>query len=100
MSIYVALDSEIGPQIASNRGWSDFIAWAVTLDLTKFYKVVQFAEHGLTEDLAELAENIESAIADGKSPAGVAVIGQNIIDAIRDNPEAGVIMVTNGITMS
>lgn len=99
MSTYAQFDEDGEQyQIASNTGWSEFGDWCESLDVEQFPNIVQLFEHGATEDLPALAEEMPKALEANPPDDKTAGVADNLLQALRANEGAGVILITNGVS--
>lgn len=100
MSLYAALDKggrpEMGPQVATNSGWSDFTAWARTL--TDVPALLQVADEGVSDDLAALTIDLTAALERGEPTPDQKSIGDGLLAVLREREDAEVLVITNGET--
>ncbi len=98
MSYEIMTEDQEGTAVATNTGWSDFCEWAETLDLENYFEVRHLAEHGFEKDLKELAEEIDEGLEEFPPDVkGVEDTARGIIAFINENPDAEMVMVTNGV---
>lgn len=99
MSMYAQSD-ENGPQeqVATNTGWSQFGDWADGLDVGTYPAIVQLWEHGHSTSLADLEGQLATAIkAHPPADDGTREVAQAVLDAVGENPDAEIVLITNGM---
>ena len=96
MSVYVAFDGQTGPQIASNTGWGDAGRWIDGLDPQTYGELVHLHEHGWTQQLAALRDQVAAAMRGSPPDKTVAATMKELLDAIPDSAEVATI--TDGLT--
>lgn len=64
MGLSLQIDLEEAQPLASNRGWSDLIAWAESLPAKKSKAIRHLCEYGWEDDLSGLEEEIVEALGD------------------------------------
>jgi hypothetical protein len=94
MSIYAIVDGSEPAFFSSNTGWSEIIAWADGLDAKEFEAVVALTEHGATEDIKELREQMASATTSNPPDESVGKTIAELMDLIDDETES--VFITNG----
>lgn len=62
MTMQAFLDENDAGQVATNQGWADFTEWGWQLDLAKFPEVVHLSEYGWSQELANLADQINAGL--------------------------------------
>jgi hypothetical protein len=98
MSLYLEFDNGAQRDLASNKGWSEFGDWADKLSLAAYGAVIELWEHGITERVERLGEQLAVAVKKENPSKDVSSIAQNILDAVAEIKDAEFVMVTNGIT--
>jgi len=48
--------------LASTQGWRDVKSWVETIDESEYPQIVQLAEHGLSQDLPGLQEELDASL--------------------------------------
>lgn len=81
MSIYANLDTDEQVQFASNKGWSDVIAWVDGLDKDDFGELIHLADHGWSQEIEALREQLEKALK-ASPEKSVATTARALLDAI------------------
>ena len=94
MSIYAIIDGSEPIFFSSNSGWSDVTLWANDLDANEFEAVVALTEHGGTEDIKELREQMASATTSRPPDESVGKTLAELMDLIDDETES--VFITNG----
>lgn len=94
MSIYAIINGSEPIFCSSNSGWSEVASWANELDANEFEIVVALTEHGGTEDIKELREQMVSATAKHPPDESVSKTLAELIDLIDDETES--VFITNG----
>lgn len=98
MSQYLTTEDQELTQVASNLGWSDFCDWAKSNDGEEFAELVAFVEDGDAYDLANLANEIRSAMSANPPESSVRDTIKGILSFLAANDGAEMVMVTNGVT--
>jgi hypothetical protein len=84
--------------LASNTGWSQFGAWADTLDPEAYRQVVHLWEHGYATDVAALAKQLDGAIKHNPpKDHTVHDTAEGLLEAVRMAKGADAIGVSNGM---
>lgn len=96
MSVYISINEEDPSEVASNSGWSQFIEWAQSLDDAD--EILQLAEHGVSENLDDLADELKLAVEESKPIDDVLPIVEMILELIEDEDPDSVAVVNSGIT--
>lgn len=94
MSIYAIINGSEPIFFSSNSGWSEVSAWANELDETEFVSVVALTEHGGTEDIKELRQQMASATENSPPDESVGKTLAELMDLIDDETES--VFITNG----
>lgn len=94
MSIYLAFDESPPVMVASNLGWSQFLAWAEHLEGAD--QIALLTNHGWSQDPKELVEELEQVLPliDNED---VKSVGVEVLSVVRENQGAGVALVTDGM---
>lgn len=96
MSTYAQFDANGDQrQIASNLGWSEFGDWCEEMDHEKYPKLVQLWEHGQSNDVEELANELHTAIEQEQISSDVKGSAELLLDALNANKNAGTVYITN-----
>jgi len=96
MSIYAQFDEDGSQeQIASNLGWSEFGAWVETLNATEFSALFALWEHGYAGDVRALTSEVAKAVKSSPPSKDVKTIAKFLLSALRENAEAGCVLITN-----
>lgn len=95
MSIYAVINENEPEMFASVVGWSDIVAWAESLDAEQFPNVVHLTEHGYTEQIPQLIQEIESAIDIVAPSESVASSLNELVGLLQD--ESGVLLINDGM---
>lgn len=98
MSQYISTEREELQQVASNLGWSEFCEWVDTLDLEDYPALHHLRQHGFDNDPDELLGDVEDAIAEGSPSDDIRSVAQGIADFLHEHQDAGIILVSNGMT--
>lgn len=61
MSVYLYIDRQCQGQVATNFGWGNFTRYAESLNVADYHSLVQFSEHGKTNDVGGLADQVARA---------------------------------------
>lgn len=61
MSYYLEVDNDRSFPLASNHGWGDFIRWADGLVDGDAGEIRHLAEHGWSQNVSELLDQLEAA---------------------------------------
>ena len=93
MSLYAEVDDEDFGQVATIKGWSDLIDWADSLD---YPELAHLAEHGFSEKLSTLADEIGAAITESNPRPDIETTARGIEEICRANPDAKILVVTDG----
>lgn len=94
MSIYAIVNGSEPIFFSSNSGWSEVTAWANDLNAQEFEAVVALTEHGGTEDIAELKQQMASATTTHPPDESVGKTLAELMDLIDDETES--VFITNG----
>lgn len=98
MSIYATFDESAGDQLASNRGWGDFVRWTESLDADTFPNVVHLAEYGWVDELPKLAAELTKAIEQHSPEAqGLDKTLAELIELVKANQDKEAIFITDGM---
>lgn len=89
MSYALAIDGELGETIATMSGWASFTKAVSTPELSSL------AEGGVSENIAELKQELESAM--GELQDDDLSIAQGLLEALQDVDEDSVVSITDGI---
>ncbi len=94
MSTYLTLDGGLPLDLASNRGWGDFVRWADRLDAGAFGQVAHLAEYGWCQEPALLRAQLAAALRLRPPDDHTAGVARTLLEAL-DGP-AEVVTITNG----
>ena len=61
MSRYASFDDGSQQQIATNSGWGSFIQWSDGLEVEQFPELIHLAEHGWSQNLGKVVEELRKA---------------------------------------
>ncbi len=98
MSIYATLDGIICPQVASNKGWSEFTRWAESAADPLSKELRRLADQGWTEHLALLEKQLRAAMARNAPDPDVVGTVHELLDLIDGKPDGTVLTITDGMT--
>jgi hypothetical protein len=93
MSIQVATGPGVGSEIASNRGWGDFVRFAETLDGAP--ELLHLVTYGWCNDAATLSLEIEAALG-LTNDENLKQVGQNLLEMIDDAGPGSPVIITDG----
>lgn len=101
MSVTIEFGDEGGPsvQVATNRGWEDVGEWAdELLDGNETYpELMHLIDHGDSEDLPALVENIDNALAnDPPDDESVAETLSGLRSAVKRNESSEYALIGDG----
>ncbi len=98
MSIYTSIGGEEPSFLSSNLGWSEFCDWADSLPPAAV-EVVHLAEHGWSQNIDALAEQLRAAGNATSPEADVAATIRSLLDAIDARaPESESVVITDGLS--
>lgn len=99
MSIYALFSDNDMPQIASNGGWRQIEGWAEEIDSEAYPSLVQLIEHGVSEQLSDIRNELLSALRDSPPDEEDAVqTCENLLQLLDDKESSEFIVITNGMT--
>lgn len=93
MSRYAVLDSEVIEQVASNRGWGDFIRWAGKLS-GDYPDLKHLAAHGWDEDLGLVVKQLKSALSANPPDDDTRKVADDLLVLLQDRGDATVLTIT------
>jgi hypothetical protein len=82
-------------QVATNRGWADVVEWAEDEGEDAYPALFGLLEHGVSEELVEIASEIGSILEDDPPVTDVAHTLQAIADAIEEHKDEGIVVVSS-----
>ena len=94
MSYYVAIDGELGPQVATNAGWYEFCRWV--REQSGIPELQRLADDGLSEDAPTLRRQLALVLADGAPTEDNRIVGEGLLAMIGAIPAGEVVMITDG----
>ena len=97
MRYYLQIDDAEPTQIASNKGYDDLCRWADTLPVDRFGEVVTLTEHGLSQDVARLRQQLAQA-AQAQPPAASVLSTVRGLVGLLEGVRATVVTVTDGVS--
>jgi hypothetical protein len=98
VSYSVILGGTNWTEVASLAGWGEFRKWTEKLD-GDFGELSHFVEHGWSQEIDDLLNQMRKAVKASKPSPDVADIAKQIIRAIEDKPKGAVsIQLTDGLT--
>ena len=96
MSINLIIDDDEPEQIASTTGWGDVCEWAVGLELGDFRNLVSFVEHGVSESVGKVREELVKALADSPpDESHVRSTLDGLLDVLDSAKDAGHMIVSS-----
>lgn len=95
MSIYATVAESEPVFFSSNTGWLDVSEWIDGLDEKQFPAVVHLADHGFTDNAAELAEQLQLALSEHSPTSEVAATISELLDLLAG--ESGEVIIDSGI---
>jgi hypothetical protein len=98
MSIYAQFDNGEQRQFASNKGWSDVIAWGESLSVDQFPEIAHLCDHGYEQQLYALEAQLSTAVAASPPPEDVVATINNLLDALALRGDADALFITDGMT--
>lgn len=93
MSLYAMVDETDCGQIATVKGWSDFIDWAGKQDDEVLLHLI---EHGYSTRLSELAAVISSYLRANPPARDVRTTAKGVVDICRQHSQGSILIVTDG----
>ena len=93
MSLYAVVDGEDFGQIATIKGWSDFVEWA---ENQHYSELAHLAEYGYATHVLKLANSIYSALLDDKPSSDIESTALGIEEICRANWKSEIFIVTDG----
>lgn len=98
MSRYIAIDDEPAEEFCTNRGWSEVVKWAETLNLSSYPNLAHLAEYGYCSIPYDLCDEIKKAIRTNP-PAVPQVLStlRNLRKLAKSAAETATIMITDGM---
>ncbi len=98
MTLYAVVDDEELGQVATIKGWGDFIEWAEQQwrQDPQFRELAHLAVHGYATKLKDLADQIDAAISKSNPREDIESTARGIEDIARAYPDAEILIVTDG----
>lgn len=93
MSLYCVVDGEDCGQVATVRGWSEFIEWA---DKQKYKPLAHLAQHGFSTEVRWLGASIRVSLVEDMPSVEIEDTAWGIERICREHPDAGILIVTDG----
>jgi hypothetical protein len=84
-----------GQDLATNRGWSEFGAWADNLQLPDYEHVVQLWEHGYTSPVKAVVPELRKAVLSEHPSKNVRSVAENLLALCERRVRAGVVFVAD-----
>lgn len=94
MSYYVAIDGELGPQVATNSGWHGFCRWV--REQSGAPELLRLADDGWADDPPALREQLQAALAATRPAADCRLVGEGLLAVIADVSAEAVVTITDG----
>lgn len=94
MSVYATFDAEAGDQVASNKGWGDFVRWASALRKPALNDLI---EDGETTQIRQVIADLEEAL--HQSPPASETIEDTVrglLRLLRINIDQEILLITDG----
>lgn len=92
MSLFATVNGKYVADVATNKGWSDFVEWAEQRNSTALLHLV---EHGWTDDISDLYHVLRADLE--KAAPDVRSVGQGILDAIASVKDGDVLLISDGV---
>lgn len=88
-------DDQPSVQVATNRGWSDVLDWAAEHEPDAYPALFGLLQHGVSEELAAIVEEIEGVLDRDRPDSDVADTLGTIADAVADHVDDGIAVVSS-----
>lgn len=99
MNFQVVIGGDDFREFATGKGLEDFGLWADSLSVSKYFHVVQFVEHGISQDLDSLQKSLELAMKHSAPESESAKdVANGLIASLKQRKADAVsIFITNGV---
>lgn len=94
MSYYVAVDGELGPQVATNSGWHDFCE--SVRRRKNLGELHRFADDGRSVDAPLLRAELARLLASGAPTEDDRIIGEGLLGTLAAVPAGVEVVITDG----
>lgn len=94
MSYYAQFDNKAAGDVATNSGWRDLCNWVAELEGVE--ELRHLTEHGWSENLDDVASELEAAIKSGKPEQDVADTASGLLAQLDEHSDADVVVITDG----
>jgi hypothetical protein len=84
-----------GMDIASNRGWGDFGAWADKLQVSDYPHIVQLWEHGYTGPVKAIVPELRKAVLSARPSKNVRSVAENLLTLCERNAKSAMVFVAD-----
>lgn len=96
VSVYIGTSEGVGDQIASNRGWSEFIDWVESL-WGNFPELNKLVDEGWSNELDHLERELSLALQDSPPGPDTLDVAKGLLEQIRAIGINETIVITNGL---